>query len=89
MAINNFECPRCGKRTRQIELTASEYMAVSMPKGSSQGWKVFASFMGTVNDITGITKVNNMIFGKPWKCCECGVIYVRDASGEIKEYVTG
>lgn len=79
MRTQFYYCPDCYKMTRQIELTASEYGAMS-------GHSAFMRFCDVVGgDYLRMKDVANMVLQQnKWKCCNCGLGTVRKPDGEIE-----
>ena len=78
MATNAFECPRCKRHTRHIELSAREMSAAT-------GDTTIEQLANGLNDLLGFTKVIQFVADiKYWKCCNCGTLTARNSVGKIK-----
>ena len=76
METNYFNCKYCDKFTRHIELSARESSALLGDNSIAD------RVMSTIVDLTGTREVINTFAGKRfWKCCECGAVTRRNASG--------
>lgn len=77
MSMNAFQCPRCDKYTRHVQISFREFSHLCHKWGA--GHHLFAA----VCDITGFSQVVvNGIAGKRYyKCCECGEPSVRNLDG--------
>ncbi len=77
MATNYFECYRCGKMTRHIELSLREYEALTGDDSFVE------QSVASIFDMTGMSKVASNVFGRKfWKCCECGRPSRRNLKGD-------
>ena len=88
MRTNYFECPVCGKITRHIEITESEWLAVMEKRGRITGGGILSDIIvnGTARlvDLTGFAKTVNSITGRcRWKCCGCTHLSLRKENGDI------
>lgn len=77
---NYYYCIECGKITRHIQISARESMANDKDMNN-----VFGRTLGTLSDLTGITKVFSL-FISSWKCCECGKLTDRNPEGKVIHY---
>lgn len=76
MGMNAFYCSRCGKHTKQVEISMREIAAIN--KDGALG-----EIIGGFNDITGLGKLTGTILGRKfYKCCECGKATTRNSAGE-------
>ena len=79
MGTNAFECPRCHRVTRHVQVSQLE---LASAKKQNAIFKVG----GALFDVCGLTKGIGALTGwKSWKCVECGLVNQRSASGEINE----
>lgn len=80
--MNAFYCRKCGKYTKQVQLSGREINAVDRTAG------VIGDMLSVFNDTIGMTKLISTVFDERWfKCCECGKITTRKSSGEaIREW---
>lgn len=75
MKINFFECPECRERTKHMEVTFREFLALR--DGGSQ----LSAYL--LCDATGMTKFWNGVLGRNfWKCCKCGRPTCRNMKGD-------
>ncbi len=83
MNINNFYCPKCGKRTMHVQISARESASIEMKReGNNAITKGFVSFLMGAANVTGIESVISEVSGKRcFKCCECGDAHVRNQDG--------
>lgn len=80
---NFYHCSRCGKITRQVELSMQELIAFREGNVLEQGF-------GLLNDIVGFTYLFKKCgIGRPMRCCTCGRISDRSVAGEDKGYYAG
>lgn len=90
MNTNAFECPKCKRYTRHIEIGFRESTAIEMKHDKTNGFlKGITAAFSTVGDITGTYKFIRSVLGKKsWKCCECGFATMRNADGSIDAYIS-
>ena len=81
--MNAFECPRCKKCTRHVEISFREAMAVET-KYEGRVAKAGYMFGAALFEVTGIGKLIQTVAGdKNWKCCDCGLVTTRYLDGSI------
>lgn len=87
---NAFKCPNCGAFTKHIEITARECFALGCKWDKERGKKsnsilnVYTSLFASAYTLSGLGKVVTTLTGlKAYKCCECGMVAIRKADGEI------
>lgn len=83
MNTNNFYCPKCGKRTMHVQISAREWASIDMKRqGCNAFTKGFISTMIGFYSAVGVEAVASGITGKRcFKCCECGEAHVRNQDG--------
>ncbi len=83
MATNSFFCTKCGKITKQIEISPREYHAL-WDRWYNVDMSAFTRFVcDTGDEFIGLNKFENKILGiRCFKCCSCGYPTKRKLNGD-------
>jgi hypothetical protein len=76
--------------TKHIELSAQETFAMGCKWDKQRGQKqssilnAMGGIFATVVTISGVDKIGSTVSGlKSYKCCNCGMVAIRKANGDI------
>lgn len=85
--VNAFKCPHCDNFVRHVRITSREALAINAQnEGLNSAGITLFHLVGTLTDITGITKaVGSLIGYEYYKCTHCGLVTQRNSTGEIKD----
>ena len=77
MGMNAFNCPKCCRVTKHVEISCREFNAL-------EGKETIVQVASTIFDLVGVTRAIGALGGvRFWKCCECGEASPRTIKGEI------